>query len=247
MLGILIGVALPVVLLTTIVLGPRRSRPRRRCSSRTRRTPAGAPATFLARQHDRLDRRQLRRPVPADPAARLTAGGGAAGAGQRGDRCGDRPDLVDAPPWSRRLTTALARSWSRSRSSAPGSRPDTLDLPERGPTARGAARPSSPSAEDEIATVEAGQKSLHAGAVGRRHLDDPADGRRQDDADPAAHRPAGVHGRARRGVRDGLVVPLGADRRPADRCRRAGAVRAEDVRLLLPGRGRRSWPTPTGA
>ena len=33
---------------------------------------------------------------------------------------------------------------------------------------------------------------VDAGAVGRRHLDDPAHGRREPDADPAADRPAGV-------------------------------------------------------
>ena len=55
---------------------------------------------------------------------------------------------------------------------------------------------------------------------------------------PLIARPA-VDPRPGRRVRDGLGVPRGAHRRAADRCGRAGAERARDVRLLLPGRRRR--------
>ena len=55
--------------------------------------------------------------------------------------------------------------------------------------------------EDEIASVQAGNVGGYPGAVGDRHVDDPADRRCQAHADPAADRPAGVE--------DALVVAFG--------------------------------------
>ena len=79
---------------------------------------------------------------------------------------------------------------------------------------------------------------VHAGALGRRHLDDAADGRREADAGPAVDRPADSKralvvafgmGSAFRGA---LIAGSRTD------ARRARPERAQDVRVLLPRRRR---------
>ena len=107
-------------------------------------------------------------------------------------------------------------------------------------------RPTSPSVGGRVFASTRGRDRVGPGrpdrhsdarAVGGRHVHDPADRRRQADADPAAHRPARLEGRAGRGVRDGLGVPRRADRRPAHGRGGAGPERAGDVRLVLRRRG----------
>ena len=117
-------------------------------------------------------------------------------------------------------------------------RPAADRRPERRPDPGGAARPVRQSAEDEIASVQAGARSQRA-ALGDRHRDDAADGRRQADADPAADAPAAVDDGARPsrsgwGRRSAAALIAGLQ---TDAVELVPSV-PEDVRLLLPGRGR---------
>ena len=69
--------------------------------------------------------------------------------------------------------------------------------------------------------------------MGDGHVDDPAHRRRQADADPAAHAPAGLEDGTDDRLRDGQCLPRGAQRGAGRGCRRARAVRAGHVRVVL--------------
>ncbi len=102
------------------------------------------------------------------------------------------------------------------------------------------------SAEDEIASVQAGQlhgaKQLWVTGI----VDDPADRRRQAHADHPAHLPAGLDDRADDRLRDGQRLPGGPHRRAQDRWGRArpvGPGRCSATSIRTPPR---SSPIRTG-
>ena len=106
-----------------------------------------------------------------------------------GDRPGRQP--VAAAPSAHRpgvsgSSALIVAVGDRLRAATPGTIVDPSVARIHDSRRRGSSRH-----EDEIASVQAGRHG-HAAAVGHRHVDDPADGRREADAGPAAHPPAAV-------------------------------------------------------
>ena len=226
----LFGSAVLVVLPVTIVLGI--AFPTAAALLRDQASEAGAESgSLLAVQHERGHPRQPARAVHPDADRRFAVGH----RGPRGDQCIPRhrpgTDRASAP----------SRDGRRRGRRAGDRRPPRPPAQHRRPAERGV----HPRSRRPDLRLDRGRDRVRPGGpdprdtrvVGGGHVDDPADRRCQAHADPAAHRPAGLGAGPGRRVRDGYGVPLGAHRGAADRCRRAGAVRAGHVRLLLPGRG----------
>ena len=92
------------------------------------------------------------------------------------------------------------------------------------------------SAEDEIASVQAGAINGTQQLWVDRHLDDQPDGGRQADANPAADAPPALPDRPDDRVRDGVGVPGSAERWADRGGSGARPVGPADVRRLLPRR-----------
>ena len=142
-------------------------------------------------QHVRGDRRDVRRPVPRHPARRFAGRPGSHRDRQRADRHRARvrrPDRAALPRLATGRCGAVAsrRGGHRARGREPVHRPERRPDPARPRDHRTRPRTRSRPSRPARSTVQA--------ALGDRHVDDPAHGRREAHAGPAAHPAAGLEG-----------------------------------------------------